>query len=261
VAWSVTSTQNNVSLTDNGMTANLTVTDTNVGTATLTLTVDGTDTYTKTIDVNDCTIPNSSVFEIWIEEQYDQGNSVPMSGDTYLLCEGKTYAVYMDYLYEYAGEDIQSLEWSFDFDYTEGTQYTDYIYITIDDLENYYYEGEDNGFVAVNTSCNKFDDFITFECAPYSSCSSGYSMMMSPNPATNEAEATLTVYDIETGEALDEYEYAVYDVKQNLKLKKTKIQRLKDTKIKTNGWKAGSYYVVVYSDGIKKASILQVIAQ
>ncbi len=71
---------------------------------------------------------------------------------------------------------------------------------------------------------------------------SGYSMAISPNPATGEATVELVNNNKEALAALTEWDYEIYDSFQGLKEKKTKLKAAQ-TKINTTNWKDGIYVV------------------
>lgn len=71
---------------------------------------------------------------------------------------------------------------------------------------------------------------------------SGYSMAISPNPATGETTVELVNNNKEALAALTEWDYEIYDSFQGLKEKKTK-QKAAQTKINTTNWKDGIYIV------------------
>ena len=70
----------------------------------------------------------------------------------------------------------------------------------------------------------------------------GYSLFVSPNPATGETTVELVNDSKEVLAALTEWELEVYDSMQGLKEKKANLKALQ-TKINTSSWKDGVYIV------------------
>lgn len=71
---------------------------------------------------------------------------------------------------------------------------------------------------------------------------SGYSMAISPNPATGETTVELVNDNKEVLALLTEWDYEIYDAMQSLKEKKTKLKAAQ-TKVNTTSWKDGVYIV------------------
>ncbi|HCT29942.1 MAG TPA: hypothetical protein DIW31_04250 [Bacteroidales bacterium] len=71
---------------------------------------------------------------------------------------------------------------------------------------------------------------------------SGYSMAISPNPATGETTVELVNDNKEVLALLTEWDYEIYDSMQSLKEKKTKLKAAQ-TNVNTASWKDGVYIV------------------
>lgn len=71
---------------------------------------------------------------------------------------------------------------------------------------------------------------------------SGYSMIISPNPSTEETTVVLVNDNKEALAALTEWDYEIYDSMQGLKEKKTKLKGTQ-AKINTSGWNDGIYII------------------
>ena len=79
--------------------------------------------------------------------------------------------------------------------------------------------------------------------------SCGYYLMFSPNPTSGETTLSLEPKSgTETFDENAEWELEIYDNKQSLKEKQTKLKG-KKRKIKTQGWKEGTYTARVKYNG------------
>lgn len=95
------------------------------------------------------------------------------------------------------------------------------------------------GVQVVNT-CGSPGSYATMYTSVFGTC--GYSLSVSPNPATGEATIELVGNSKETLAVGTEWDLEVYDSMQGMKEKKTNIKTTQ-TKINTFGWKDGVYIV------------------
>lgn len=71
---------------------------------------------------------------------------------------------------------------------------------------------------------------------------SGFSMIISPNPSTEETTVALVNDNKEALVSLTEWDIEIYDAMQSMKEKRPKIKG-KQTKLNTSSWKDGVYIV------------------
>lgn len=245
--WTVSSTSGNVSIVDNGVDASLTVNNSTQGTATIYCNVESDGrldkVYTKTININPQPVAPT------INPPYDYGC---MCYEHYNLTPST------DYMFEMVSNCTSDSDSDYEWNYRFNSDPRDMWRYKFGEQTDINTIG--GGTMHVRARYRENGEWSYWsEVKSYEVSDNGMMVLLSPNPATSETE--LTVYNSESKEAYDEWNYEVYDSSLNFKDKKVKIKKQKTVKIKTNGWRTGSYYVIVYTNEEKKAMKLQINEQ